>query len=562
MNIFKKYKTIILIFVALTALFFASRLYNIMSLPIFTDEAIYVRWSQIARYDASWRFISLTDGKQPSFVWFTMIMMRFIEDPLLAGRLVSVVSGFITMIGLFFVGYELFKNKWIGTASSMIYLVFPMALVYDRMALYDSLVGMFMIWAFYFSVLLVRYIRLDVALILGMVIGGGVLTKTSAFFSMPLLLFTAVIFDFRHKLWRRRLIKLVGLSLLSISMGFVFYSILRLSPFFHIIADKNSLFAYPFSEWIKHPVEFFASNLRGLFDWLLSYFTFPLSIFIIGAFLVKTKFNKEQLVIIAKVFVPFFLILGILNAAAGLKIIDIEPPLYHPYIFLIFLLVSLYISFSKRYEFFKEKFILLLWFTAPFIYLAFFGRTIYPRFIFFMVIFLIPLIAHFIFSTAQSVQKKIFFTLLVITFAAAIRTDYLILNNFSRAPIPRPDVEQYSNSWPAGGGIKEIIEFLNDEASKGKIYVASEGTFGSLSTNAVEIYLGENKNVEKRGIWPLPIQIPQDLLEKSKHMPVYFIFNETQYPPPPVDWPLKFIAKYKKGISEKWYVSLYQVEKK
>src|SRR3990167_1466866 len=74
--------------VAIIGLYFFTRLLNILDLPIFTDEAIYVRWSQIAEQDANWRFISLTDGKQPSFVWIAMIVMKFVSDPLLSGRLV------------------------------------------------------------------------------------------------------------------------------------------------------------------------------------------------------------------------------------------------------------------------------------------------------------------------------------------------------------------------------------------------------------------------------------------------------------------------------------------
>src|SRR6266571_4238197 len=83
-------------------LYFFTRFYNILGLPIFTDEAIYVRWAQIAANDASWRFISLTDGKQPMFIWIGMILMKLIHDPLLAGRMVSVIAGFFSMVGLFF----------------------------------------------------------------------------------------------------------------------------------------------------------------------------------------------------------------------------------------------------------------------------------------------------------------------------------------------------------------------------------------------------------------------------------------------------------------------------
>src|SRR5882672_9043709 len=82
-------------------LYFFTRLYHILTLPVFTDEAIYIHWSQIASDDASWRFISLTDGKQPMYVWIAIIFLKLFHDPLYASRMVSVVAGFFSMIGMF-----------------------------------------------------------------------------------------------------------------------------------------------------------------------------------------------------------------------------------------------------------------------------------------------------------------------------------------------------------------------------------------------------------------------------------------------------------------------------
>src|SRR3989344_4109091 len=146
MKLFSKHSKLILIALLLSVAYFATRLYNIMDLPLFTDEAIYTRWSQIARYDAAWRFISLTDGKQPSFVWLNMIFMKFVTDPLLAGRLVSVASGFFGMIGIFLLSKEIFKRKMAGLFAGVLYLLYPFSLVYDRMALYDSLLVVAIIW--------------------------------------------------------------------------------------------------------------------------------------------------------------------------------------------------------------------------------------------------------------------------------------------------------------------------------------------------------------------------------------------------------------------------------
>ncbi len=489
-------KKFFLISLFLFLAYFATRLYNLMLMPLFTDEAIYVRWSQIARYDAGWRFISLTDGKQPSFVWLTMTVMKLVSDPLLAGRLVSVGAGLITLAGLYFLTKEIFKSSKTAFYACLIYLIFPMALMYDRMALYDSLVGAAVVWALYFEILLVRRLRLDLALILGMILGVGVLTKSSNFFSIYLLPFTLLLFGWKEKNKFKRLGKWFVLAGVAVVEAYGYYSILRLSPFFHIIGQKNNIFIFSFKEWVTHPWEFFYGNLLGLWDWTHGYFSWLVIFLIAGSFL-----------------------------------------------------------FAHKY--FKEKLLLFIWFVLPFTALALFGKVLYPRFIFFMLLMLIPLAALTMEKLSEVFRNKLIFIFLCfLLFFFNLKADFFILTDTARAPIPKSDTNQYINGWPAGGGIRETINFLEKQAEKKKIYVASEGTFGSLPTYAVEIYLGDYKNVEKKGIWPLPVNIPTDLLSKAKIMPVYLILNPTQDPPP--GWPLKLIARYQKGISNT-YLSLYQI---
>ncbi|MBI2034665.1 MAG: glycosyltransferase family 39 protein [Candidatus Levybacteria bacterium] len=493
----RRHSVIVLVLTLIVFVYFASRFYGIMDLPMFTDESIYARWTKIARFDAKERFISLEDGKQPSFIWAAMIVMRFVgEDPLLAGRLVSVFAGFATLIGIYFLTREFFRSNLAGVLASFLYLIFPMAIVYDRMALYESLVGAFSVWSVFLIAVLIRTLRLDVALLLGMVLGGGMLTKTSAFFNLYLLPFSLILFDLKELHRLKRFAMWFMLATLAGILAFVYYSILRLAPLNYMINQKNAVFVYPFNEWITHPFNFFVGNINGQWDWLITYLTWPLFILSIVSFLIRSSFTKQKLV-------------------------------------------------------------LAVWFFIPFVLLALFARTLYPRFIFAMAIFLLPLAAATLFEIANLIKNKVVVILLyAILFILPIRVDQMILTNFARSPIPKLDREQYINSWPAGGGIREIIAFLEQQAKKEKIYVASEGTFGAIATNAVEIYLGDNKNVGRGGIWPLPKGFPDDLVIKSKTMLVYFIFNETQNIPP--EWPLSAIASYRKGVGNS-YMRLYQV---
>ncbi|MDO8658894.1 MAG: glycosyltransferase family 39 protein [Candidatus Levybacteria bacterium] len=503
MNFFRRHKLEIIILSLLVIIYFASRLYSILSLPIFTDEAIYIRWAQIAKQDANWRFISLTDGKQPLFIWLMMVSLRFIQDPLLAGRIVSVGTGFVTLVGMYFLGRETFKSNKIGLVSSALYVFFPMSLVYDRMALYDSLVGSFAVWGLFLIILLVRRIRLDIALILGMIIGGGVLTKTNAFFNIYLLPLSLILFNWKEKDSGRRLLKWSGLAIVAIVLAYAFYSILRLSPFFHIIGEKNAIFVYPLKDWLDHPFNFFYGNWKAFWDWTNRYLTWPFLALSVGSFLINRSFLREKIV-------------------------------------------------------------LFLWFIIPIVALGLFGRTLYPRFIFFMTLSLLPLIAFSLVNISLRLKKIYLLAIFIVfSFALMIKTDYLILTDFAKAYIPASDQRQYLTDWPAGGGVKESVEFFKKEAEKGKIYIATQGTFG-LMPFAYEIYLVQNPNVTIEGIWPIGDSIPKKVLEKSREMPTYFVFYQpctrcSFIGTAPGDWrQMKLIYQFKKKHGVRFF-SLYQV---
>lgn len=500
--------------ILLAIVYFFLRLTRITTLPLFTDEAIYTRWSQIAAQDAAWRFISLTDGKQPLFVWLNILVMKYVSDPLLAGRLVSVGAGALGVVGIFMLGSELFKKrtqgnsframfghlanqKRVGLFAAILLILYPFMLVMDRMAMYDSLVASIMIWCLYFEVMLVRYMRLDIALVTGFVIGSAVLTKTSGFFAIYLLPFSLLLFDYKSKMLRQRLTKWVVLAIVSAIVAYGMYMILRLSPYYYIIEEKNALFVYPFGEWIGHPFTFLQGNYHALVEWMLTYVSIPVFLLAVLAF------------------------------------------------------------FLGRKTFLPEKLLLAVWFLVPFMALGVFGKLIYPRFILFMTLPLLVLAAYSLEYLFEHIREKLFFVvILIIALGLYVRADYFIVFDFPHAPIATPDLNQYSNSWPAGGGISEMVAYFNNESKKGKIYVLTQGTFGSLPTYGMEIYLNENKNIDKRGIYPLPELIPQDLKEKARKMPVYVVINDSEIPP--AQWPLTLIAKYQKGIGDR-HLSIYRV---
>src|SRR3989338_640326 len=213
-----------------TPIYFLTRLVNLKIIPIFTDEAIYTYWAQVALHDPIHRFISLEDGKQPLFIWVAAIFQKFIADPLVATRLVSVVAGFFSTVGIYLLAKNIFNDK-VAKIASILYIILPLTLLYDRMALFDSLLTMFGIYAILFSVKLAKNPRLDWAMLSGIAIGAAMITKSSGVFFLYLLPASLLL--------KVKLVKWLHFALVVFVISQLIANSLRLSPLFYIIARKN-----------------------------------------------------------------------------------------------------------------------------------------------------------------------------------------------------------------------------------------------------------------------------------------------------------------------------------
>lgn len=459
-----RFETITLLFASF--LFFGLRLYNLKFLPIFVDEAIYVRWAQQGLYDPTLRLISLVDGKQPLYIWLVSILTSYIYNPLIAGRLVSIVAGFITLIGLFLLSKELFRNRWVSIISVLLYAFYPFALILNRMAIYESLIGMFAVWSLYIAILLVRYTTLGMSLILGLVLGGSLLTKSSGFTNIYLLPTVLLLFNFKKRNLQK-LLKFFFLGLLAIILSLLYYSVLLLSNKYYMISEKDAYFIYHLKELIPyHAFDKWVGNILQLVHWTFIYLTYPLALILFS-----------------------------------------------------------YVGKSYR----REKLLLLIWFIIPIVGIALFGRLLAPRYIFSMTLFLLPIIAVNLKDLYFFLKNKIIYCLIVILAVSFLAfSDYKIITDMPHAPIPQEDIQQYANSFSSGKGLREIIAYLARQAKKEQIMIASEGIYGSLPTTAIEIYFVHNTQVERYAFDTLPKPLPRELYRKAQTKPVYIIFNETQ----------------------------------
>src|SRR3990167_11294736 len=142
-KLFHDWKRILFLGLIILAIGLFLRIVKLTYLPVFVDEAIYIRWSQIMINEATLRFLPLSDGKQPLFMWADMAFLKLFADPLFAGRFLSTVTGLGTLVGIYVSSYYLFKSPKVSLLAGLLYALSPFAVFFDRLALVDSMLSMF-----------------------------------------------------------------------------------------------------------------------------------------------------------------------------------------------------------------------------------------------------------------------------------------------------------------------------------------------------------------------------------------------------------------------------------
>lgn len=466
-------KDVLIIFLIIL-LFFATRLTNLTLHPIFSDEGIYIHWAKVAWHDASWRFISLTDGKQPLQTWATIPFLKFFPDNmLLAGRLFATLGGFITLSGVFSLFFYLFSKKtayW----GSFLYILTPYFLFYERLALVDSYVSAALIWIFFLSILMVKERRLETSLIFGAMGGLFLLAKSSVQMFIGLsALAPILIFEKKFKSFIKNSLNYFLLLGLGALIANLIYNIQRLSPFMHYVSQKNLTFIMSFQEFLQTPFKYFFHNLGHI-------------------------------------------------------------PLYFAwesgFILTLIAVVGLVILFKRDFRLFAY---LLLWIVAPYIVVSFFMKVLFPRYIiFFAGLSLIAAAAAFHYLSDK--WKRILF---VLFFVSVMYFDYAILFAPAKIPFPEVDRGQYIEGWPAGWGIKEFMEEARIESKSKPVIILAEGNFG-MASDVLQVFLKreDEGKITVKGYWPLGEQQLRENIPLLENSAVYVFFShEDEFPE---NWPL------------------------
>jgi len=455
-----------IICLAIFVLYFATRLVNLTSIPVFGDEAIYLRWSQVIKNVETLRFIPLNDGKQPLYMWLVVPFLKFLS-PLVAGRFLSVLSGFLILILLTilfaiyrnyssknsephkFILESLSKNLYTNFIPALIYIFLPFAFFFDRLAVPDNLLSALCLLSIILAILLAKFPRLDLSMLLGLTLGLAWITKSPTIYFIVLSLLAFILLGNLKKIYY---------PIISILIGYVIYNLLRLGPQFHQIAIRNLDYIWPISEIIRHPLDPLIPHLKDLFYLYLKFVSLPIFLLL---FINIKKINKLFIFILLTFLLPLIANLAIAKVFTGRYILFTLP-------YLIILLSIGIINISKKYRF-----------------------------------------------------------LLIFLFIPNLFYQYQLSTNPFTTKLPSSE-SGYLSNWTAGWGIENISKYVIERSKTYNVIVGTEGYFGTFP-DGLQIYTDSIPRLTVFGVNNDLVEIPAKLIDARNHNDdVYVIKNSSK----------------------------------
>jgi hypothetical protein len=242
----------------LALIYMLARLPGLLRLPLFNDEAIYLKRALAFPAELP---ATLADGKLFQELGLAVVTQLW-PDPLLPGRLLSVGCGLVTILILWQTGRMLYE-PFAGLLAGLLYTAAPLAALHDRLALPDSMlvtVSSLVMWA---SLKLGQggMIANRQLFWLGGLIGLASLVKLPGLF---LFCFPASVLLTQALPWRERLARLLLLRRAAIV---ALLMLAALAPFHYGGAELHKLGASNPQAWLGARL----TNAGQMAAWLIAY---------------------------------------------------------------------------------------------------------------------------------------------------------------------------------------------------------------------------------------------------------------------------------------------------
>lgn len=445
--------------------------FRLTRLPVFADEAIYIRWAQLIIDDMGrYAFFPLNDGKTPLFMWLLVPFQFLPFDHLFAGRTVSVVSAVLLAWISGLISRELGGTKRVVLLTQLCMAILPFWFFSARLALIDTTLVLFlalMVW----SVLRYHHTHKWLYLLTGGVSFGLALwTKIPAILGVSLLCLTYIpLAQQPTKHLRSQLRQLLIGQLLVGCIGLAIFGVLKLNPAFGQLFSRGGDFLL-------------AADQRTAAD------------------LVKNTVRNAK--DFALVFTNYLTLSGLVLALTAV--------------------------FLPRYR--RTILLLLLAAVGYCLPIMVLGKVVYPRYLLpaafpltLAIVFAIENYFYAVTSTSRMIKKTVLGLVVALLLAhmASFSSAFMLYAwlNPNRLPLTKSDREQYLSEWSAGNGIYETVKLMNAYSQNQRLLVLTEGYFGTLP-DGILLYLHRSSvtNLFVEGIGQPVTSIPA---KQQELMPQY-----------------------------------------
>lgn len=294
---------------ALLAAYLATRLSFADRFPYFLDEGLYADYANQAAQSRDKLFVSLEIGQGPVLTWLSVAWVKLGFAPLTAVRLVSVMSGLLTVAVLGVLG-RLLWGTTVGWVAAALCVVLPFFVVHDGIGIYEPLVTLIMASALLLQIALARRPDPRLGALLGVVLGVGVLTKQNTLPALALLPISLLCFDWSEPGRRRRIFK--WLLAVAIAIGLVVAAdLVQHSSRYYVKREEamQDIFTWParsVTDVLNDPFGVIGQNWATYRPALIGYLTVPIILTTLaGAVLSWRNRPRLTLVLLAWLLVPF-----------------------------------------------------------------------------------------------------------------------------------------------------------------------------------------------------------------------------------------------------------------
>lgn len=465
-SLFKSAWTWILL--GLSGLYLVTHLVNLTALPVFADEAIYIRWSQLIIDDwQRYAFFPLNDGKTPLQMWLMVPFQFIFRDQLYAGRFLSVLVGLAQVFTNGYLILQLGGRKKTALLTMLLTILLPFWYFHHRMALIDGLLTLWLSLTLVGVLKLMKLNRLHwpTMVAIGIAFGLALWTKLPAVLFIPPFFLCTCWPTYRGL---KTCLSKTSLLAISLALGVGLFVAMKLHPAFGQLFSRGGDFLYPWQEVL----------LQGKWQ--------------------DTVINIPN-------YVSYF-------------IHYLTPP------FFFFILIGLFAPAHKR------SIHVLFWsgllFLAP---IALLGKVVYPRYLFPASLFFTlagALSIQAYLDTYLSQTRELYLKALVSiviallvanTLAASTIFIYFSLFAADHTPLVAADQVQYLHEWSSGHGLQQTADLLKEKSKTQRIAVGTEGYFGTLPDGLTLYFHRQNvDNLYIEGIGYPVDEIPEEFTIRAR----------------------------------------------